>query len=92
LFRILERGMSLGSPSPASLQGLYLAATGAEKQTEQAFLSGLMPQVLEMQNGVTWSPEAVKRDRLCRLYTRLGYAAFSLTLVAIAAAIVWAAR
>jgi hypothetical protein len=90
LTRILHRGMSLADVGHVKLQGLYLAATGADKQFNQAFLAGVMPQVLEMQNGVAWTTEALRRDAACRFYTRIGYATLAAVLLALAA-IAWRA-
>ena len=84
LSRILERGLSLGSGGGTMLHGLYLAATGGEKQAGQAFLAGVMPQVLEMQNSVAWTEEALQQNAACRRYTRWGYAALGVVVITLA--------
>jgi type VI protein secretion system component VasK len=92
LGRILQRGLALSSSQHRLLDGLYFAATGEDKHTSQAFLAGIMPQILEMQNAVAWHPAARQRDARCRHWMRAGYIALAglvLTLATTAWLISW---
>jgi hypothetical protein len=88
LQRVLERGL-LPSLDGAPLDGLYFSANSSENSAEQAFVSGLLPQLLEMQNDVAWSPTAIESDRRAGRWTVIGYvvlAAIITALIAVAVA------
>lgn len=89
LVRIMERGL-LPAGQNVSLGGLYFAATGTDAEKSQAFLAGVLPQILEMQNFVAWTPSAIRADAVCRLWTRLGYTALLVVVLGLAAAAIWA--
>jgi type VI protein secretion system component VasK len=72
LIRLLQRGM-LPTLSQASLGGLYFSANSPDDPAQQAFLAGVMPQLLEMQNDVAWSPQAIAHDARARRWTIGGY-------------------
>lgn len=71
--------------------GVYLAATGRDAR-QQAFVPGVFQRVVESQNAVSWSPDALAEDARLNRLTMLGYAG-SVVLFAIAAgAIYWVAQ
>ncbi len=91
LTRIVERGL-LSANQNVCLGGLYFAATGNDENTNQAFLPGVLPQILEMQNFVAWSPAALRADARCRRWTRIGYVLLAMVVVGLAAAAIWGAQ
>ncbi len=84
LARLLERGM-LPSLAQASLGGLFFSANASDDPQRQAFLAGVMPQLLEMQNDVVWTPQALEADSRSRLYTAGGYLLLGVTIMAMVA-------
>jgi hypothetical protein len=54
------------------LGGVYLAGTGRET-ADQAFVQGVFQRVLDGQNAVSWSPEAVADDARLNRLTVMGY-------------------
>lgn len=86
--RILKRGICAEGTRPGLLGGCFLGATGSDVVRDQGFVAGVMPQLLEMQNMLSWTPEALHEDASCRWWSRAGYvglAAFvgSITMLAI---------
>lgn len=57
---------------PPLLAGCYLAGTGPDER-EQAFLPGVLRKLLEHQNDVAWSPQALAEDAAYRWYAGAGY-------------------
>lgn len=84
LVRLLERGL-LPTLSQSSLGGLFFSANSADDAQRRAFLAGVMPQLLEMQNDVVWTPQAIESDSRARLYTTAGYLLLGLTVVTLIA-------
>jgi type VI protein secretion system component VasK len=75
--RIVARGINPGG-SPWQLRGCYLAATGADAVREQAFVAGVFPSLVQLQNAVAWTPAALREDRFFRHATYAGYAAVAM--------------
>lgn len=90
LTRIVQRGILPSTSKNVVLNGLYLAATGGERTTSQAFLPGVLPQLLEMQNSVTWNADALRADARCRRWTVGGYAVLALFVVGMITAAIYA--
>lgn len=84
LVRLLQRGVlpSLGS---APLGGLFFSANNAGDDQQQAFLAGVMPQLQEMQNEVSWSSAALRSDARARRWTVIGYGVLALIVGALVA-------
>jgi hypothetical protein len=81
LARMLIRGLfSDPEESPWRLGGCYLAATGPDATTQQGFVGGVFPQLLQMQNKVAWTEEALADDRRSRYWTVAGYATLAVFL------------
>ena len=81
LGRAAGRGVGAG-PGEAMCGGCYLAATGADDR-EQAYVGGVLRQLIAQQNYVAWTPEALDEEAGYRRLARLGYVgivAFVLTL------------
>jgi hypothetical protein len=61
------------------LAGAYLAGTGPAEQ-DQAFVAGVIQQLIGLQNNVAWTQAAMAEERDFRRMTLIGYAA-SLALI-----------
>jgi hypothetical protein len=85
LLRVLQRGV-LPSLEGAPLDGLYFSANSSENAGQQAFVSGVLPQLLEMQNDVAWSPAAIDSDRRARRWTVIGYVVLAAIITGLIAA------
>lgn len=73
-----ERGATL-------FGGCYLAATGRDAAREQAFVAGIFPLLLDNQNFVAWTSEALAEEAAFQRWTRYGYACLgALVLVLLA--------
>lgn len=84
--RLLQRAYCPDQTSPWLIAGCYLAATGEDAVRGQGFAGGIVPQLLQMQNHVTWTREAVRDDRFCRRLAVAGYAAVATAIVLVIAA------
>ncbi len=62
LFRAPARTFASESPDTTLFGGCYLAATGRDASHEQAFVVGVFRRLLENQNYVSWTPEALAED------------------------------
>jgi IcmF-related N-terminal domain len=85
LTHILTRGICPNGAGPWRLGGCFLAATGADAAHEQGFAGGIFPQLLEMQNSVAWSEDALADDASCKRWTKLGYATLAASVAALLA-------
>jgi hypothetical protein len=89
LGRVAAHGVLAGEAGPPLLGGCYVAGTGADAAGEQAFLAGVFRRLVEHQNFVTWTEEAVREDAEYLWWTRAGYlglAGFVAAVVALVAA------
>jgi hypothetical protein len=68
--------------------GIYLAATGRDGK-QQAFVEGVFQRVIESQNAVSWSPEALAEDARHSRLAVAGYAAVAVLAVAAVGAGWW---
>jgi type VI protein secretion system component VasK len=80
LGRILYQATQIEPGTPPMIAGCYLAATGADVLHEQAFVAGVFQELLQNQNFVAWSGQALAEEANYRRLTRLGYLGLS-TLV-----------
>jgi type VI protein secretion system component VasK len=64
------------------LAGCYFAATGADR-AEQAFVGGVFQQLVEGQNFVAWSPEALAEEKAYSRLARFGYVCLGLFAAAV---------
>ncbi len=80
LVRLIGQGITDGSDRPPMLTGAYLAGTGPA-DGDQAFVTGVVQQLIGLQNNVGWTPAALAEERDYRRMTVVGYAtAFALVL------------
>jgi hypothetical protein len=68
--------------------GIYLAATGRDGK-QQAFVEGVFQRVIESQNAVSWSPEALAEDARRGRLAVLGYVAVAVLTAAAVGAGYW---
>jgi hypothetical protein len=73
LNHILTRGLAAPTDGPLLFGGCFLAATGTDPAREQAFVHGILRQMIENQNYVSWTREALQEEAEFRRWTRLGY-------------------
>jgi hypothetical protein len=83
LGHLVSRAVTGEESGPAMLGGCYVAGTGGDGLTEQAFLAGVVQRVLAHQNAVRWTEEALAEDTEYRRYTFLGYAALVVLVVGV---------
>jgi len=93
LSRILTRGLVYKEGEPLLFGGCYLGATGANPAGEQAFVPGVIQRLIEEQNNVSWTGQAVAEDESYSRWARLGYGALggfaALVVVVGIALVVW---
>lgn len=75
LERILTRALCPDQESSWMPTGCYLAATGEDAVRGQGFAGGIFPQLVQVQNHVAWTRDALADDRTCRRLAVLGYVA-----------------
>ena len=78
---ILTRGIAAGADEPILFGGCYLAGTGADVDKEQAFVAGVFRRLIDEQDYVSWTEEALAEEAACSRWVGLGYT-FILVLVA----------
>jgi hypothetical protein len=61
------------SKEPWFYGGCYLAATGVDKDREQAFVRGVLDRLAESQAAVCWTEETVARDAASQSQAKIGY-------------------
>ena len=93
LSRILTRGLVFKEGEPLLFGGCYLGATGANPAGEQAFVPGVFQRLIEEQNNVSWTGQALEEDAAYSRWARLGYGALggfaALVILVGIALIVW---
>lgn len=84
IVRLLGQGIADGSDRPPMLAGAYLAGTGPA-EADQAFVAGVVQQLIGLQNNVGWTPAALAEERDYRRMTAIGYAAALALVIAVGA-------
>ena len=69
--------------------GCFFAGTGGDPNRSQAFVTGVLQMLLENQNYVTWTSEALSVEQLRLRWTRLGYTIVAVAVGATALAIAY---
>jgi hypothetical protein len=73
LARFIVQGIARDVDGPLLFGGCYLAATGAERERDQAFVRGVLARLFENQNYVSWTEQALAEDSRCHSATWAGY-------------------
>lgn len=81
LARIAQRCAQTVDGAPPMVAGCFFAATGEDATQQQAFVSGAMRLLVQNQNYVTWTPQALAQERGYQSMTRAGYVLFLVLLV-----------
>jgi hypothetical protein len=79
---IIQNGLVSKADGPDLLGGCYLAATGRDPNTDQAFVAGVFERLLESVSSISWSDEALKEEAGYQTWTRYGYIALPVFAVA----------
>jgi hypothetical protein len=72
LGRLLGRVVQLDTRGNLMFGGCFLAATGTDPDRQQGFVAGVLSRMIESQDYVTWSGEALRRDELATRRAILG--------------------
>jgi hypothetical protein len=81
---VIRRIIHGNAPDGLYFGGFYLAATGADPQSDQAFVPGVFRLMVDHQNKVAWTDEALEEEADYQRWAVFGYAAmgaFCLLLV-----------
>jgi hypothetical protein len=89
LGRLLGRLLSLDQRGQIMLGGCFVAGTGRDPRREQGFVGGVLRLLIEGQNFVSWTPEAIRREANYRRLATLGNLGAA-ALVLIGAAVLFA--
>ncbi len=81
--RVLTRGVVMPTGGRAMLGTCGFAATGRDLGREQGFASSTFRWLVENQNHVAWTPEALAADSQFRRGARLGYLGLGLLVLAL---------
>src|SRR5262249_6894072 len=94
LGRIFTRGLALDHHGPVLFGGCYLAGTGGDEASAQAFVPGIFRRLLENQNYVSWTDEALQEETDYEHWTRYGYIGLgvALSLLMIAGLACWSVK
>jgi hypothetical protein len=84
LERILTRLLDPQTGDLFFLGGFYLAATGANPDRDQAFVPGVFQKLVQSQNAVAWTDEALAEEADYQRWTMYGYAALAIFCIAVA--------
>ncbi len=84
LSRILVNGMARNVNGPLLFGGTYVAATGSDRDTEQAFVRGVVNRLIECQAFVSWTEEAIAEDARSHRTATIGYSALAILAAAVA--------
>jgi hypothetical protein len=71
--RILSRSFSMEKGDPMLFGGCYIAATGRDLLQEQAFTAGVLRRLMDEQDYVSWTNEALRQESRMQKIARLGY-------------------
>ncbi|MGH6738900.1 MAG: type VI secretion protein IcmF/TssM N-terminal domain-containing protein, partial [Bradyrhizobium sp.] len=75
---ILTQGVTMQEKQTPLLGGAFLCATGPDAAREQAFVHDVFRLLIENQNAVAWTPEALDENRDYVRWTRLCYLGIAL--------------
>jgi len=85
---VLAHGLDSAGGEPWLFGGCYLGGTGSDPAREQAFVAGVFRRLVEEQNYVSWTEEALEEEALYQTWITRGYVA--LTIMGMAAVGLWA--
>jgi hypothetical protein len=89
LARATGRIADPSGPGGMPFAGCFLAATGSHPDVGSAFAPRVFGQLIEQQNFVSWTPEAISEEKSYGRLTMLGYLAVALFVFVAGALIYW---
>ena len=92
LARIIAHAVLADESQPAMLGGCYLAGTGPNPRSEQAFIPGVFRRLVESQDLVSWTPELLAREARYARWARIGLITLGGLVAASAALLVYFLR
>ena len=85
LGRLLGRLISLDTRGQVMLGGSFVACTGRDARREQGFVGGVLQLLIDNQNFVSWTPEAIRQEaNFARLATVGNFAIAGLAILGLA--------
>jgi len=81
--RLVGQGIADGTDRPPMLAGTYLAGTGPDER-DRAFASGVIQQLIALQNNVGWTAAAIAEETDYVRMATVGYAAALALVIAVA--------
>lgn len=81
LAQFLVQAIARDADAPLLFGGCYLAATGAEKDRDQAFIRGVLARLFDQQHCVAWTDQARIEDARYHSMTFFGYVALAVLVV-----------
>jgi hypothetical protein len=73
LGRVLRVAMARQASGPLLFGGCYLAGTGHDPDREQALVAGLFRRLIDHQNDVSWTDEALDENASAERVAKVGY-------------------
>ena len=83
LSTILTRAWSAASPGPALFGGCFLAGTGEDPTSQQAFVPEVFRLLIDNQNYVSWTKRTLAQDSDYKRLAAFGYTGLSLFVVSL---------
>jgi hypothetical protein len=84
LSRFLMQSVARNNDDPWLFAGCYFAGTGADRDREQGFVKGVFARLVENQNCVAWTDQALSEDSRCRSFAMIGYVVLAGLAIAVA--------
>ncbi len=84
LARFIVQGLARDIDGPLLFGGCYLAATGSERDKDQAFVRGVLARLFENQNYVSWTEQALSADARSHSATWGGYVGLGVLIAILA--------
>ncbi len=88
LTRFLTRGLRLDEPDSFFFGGVFLAGTGPDAEHDRGFVSGVFQKLVDDQNAVAWTADALAQEADVKRWTSYGYG-FLLVLIAALGALIY---
>jgi IcmF-related N-terminal domain len=73
LGRVLRVAFARHANGPLRFGGCYLAGTGHDPDREQALVAGLFRRLIDHQNDVSWTDQAMKENESAERVAKMGY-------------------
>lgn len=81
--RVFTRTLAAEDGGPPLFGGCYVAGTGRDAAHEQAFVAGVFRRLIENQNYVSWTDEALEEEAGNQRWTNFGYTGLGIAVAAL---------